>query len=198
MRLLAFLINQFTSRGGRVTQARLTSLEELVGRYDVIVNCCGMGARELLKDERMVPLRGQIIRVRAPWIKMFYLAENNDGTYTYICPASDFVVVGGCKQEGVDDVTYSQSDHDAMWRRACEVMPSLRRATKLGDWMGVRPARTPLRVEAEVMRFPSGEVKVVHNYGHGSDGIALGYGTSAHAVRLVNQLLSGATAQSKL
>ena len=31
--------------------------------YDVIVNCCGMGARQLVKDNTVEPIRGQVLRV---------------------------------------------------------------------------------------------------------------------------------------
>ena len=189
VRLLSYLMTEFKNRGGRVVEKHLHSLQELAGKYDVVVNCCGLGAKQLINDKLMTPIRGQVIRVKAPWITMFYFAENDDGSYVYVIPVPDFVIVGGCKQVGDDDVTFRQSDHDDIWRRACKLFPSLERATQLGDWVGLRPARSPLRVEAEVMQFPVGKLRVVHNYGHGSDGIALSYGTSAHAVRLVKQIL---------
>ena len=189
VRLLSFLTGHFKKRGGTLKQQYLNSLEELVGKYHVVVNCSGLGAKELVGDTRVVPVRGQIIKVEAPWIKTYYYAENNDGSYVYVYPAPDFVVVGGCKQVGDDDLSVRQNEHDDMWQRACEAMPSLEKAKKLGDWVGLRPSRAPLRVEAEVMRFSSGPLRVVHNYGHGGDGIALSYGTSAHAVALVKQLI---------
>ena len=50
----------FTGAGGRVERGRLDSLEdELTAGYDVLVNCTGLGARDLLGDETIEPLRGE-------------------------------------------------------------------------------------------------------------------------------------------
>lgn len=35
----------------------------------MVVNCSGLGAAKLFKDPEMYPVRGHVIRVRAPWIK---------------------------------------------------------------------------------------------------------------------------------
>ena len=43
-------------------------LQELEG-YGMVVNCSGLGAAKLFKDPEMYPVRGHVIRVRAPWIK---------------------------------------------------------------------------------------------------------------------------------
>ena len=31
--------------------------------YDYVINCTGLGARELCSDNRMYPVRGQVLRV---------------------------------------------------------------------------------------------------------------------------------------
>ena len=189
VRLLPFLMTKFKERGGVVVFGHLKSLEELVGKFKFVVNCCGLGAKDLVQDTHMIPVRGQVIKVEAPWIKTYYYAENEDGSCVYVYPAPDFVVVGGCKQFGDDELNPRKTDHDAIWQRACQVFPSLEKATQLGDWVGLRPARYPLRLEFETMEFKSGRLRVVHNYGHGGDGIALSFGTAAHAVTLVKQVL---------
>ena len=38
---------------------------QLAGEFDVVVNCTGLGARELCKDDKVEPARGHILRV---WI----------------------------------------------------------------------------------------------------------------------------------
>ena len=37
--------------------------------FSVVANCTGLGAVRLFGDKEMYPVRGHVIRVRAPWIK---------------------------------------------------------------------------------------------------------------------------------
>ena len=37
--------------------------------YDLIINCSGIGSKELVPDEGVFPIRGQIHMVDAPWIR---------------------------------------------------------------------------------------------------------------------------------
>ena len=38
---------------------------KFAGKFDVVVNCTGLGARELCNDDKIAPVRGHIIRVSA-------------------------------------------------------------------------------------------------------------------------------------
>ena len=59
---------------------------QLAGAYDVIVNCTGMGSRDLCNDLDVVPIKGQVIKVKAPWIKHM-LALNDDCAWpVYMIP----------------------------------------------------------------------------------------------------------------
>ena len=52
----------FTGAGGRIERGHLASLTPgdlgLTSGHDVLVNCSGLGARDLVGDETMQPLRG--------------------------------------------------------------------------------------------------------------------------------------------
>ena len=56
---LSYLMERFRSNGGRIEQHAVGSLDEVRGRCDVVVNCAGLGSRELLGDENVYPIRGQ-------------------------------------------------------------------------------------------------------------------------------------------
>ena len=56
--------------------------------YDLVVNCSGLGAATLFGDTSMFPIRGHVIRVRAPWIKGMYFLDAE----TYIIPNAETVV----------------------------------------------------------------------------------------------------------
>ena len=68
---------QFTGAGGRLVRGRLSSLtsDDLLTSCDVLVNCTGLGARDLAGDQTMQPLRGQVSRVRAPWARKIILDD---------------------------------------------------------------------------------------------------------------------------
>lgn len=67
-------------------QRKLTSLAELAGEgWDVVFNCSGLGAKALLPDQNTYPIRGQIMRVKAPWVNQCVFAHFSDET-AYIIP----------------------------------------------------------------------------------------------------------------
>jgi glycine/D-amino acid oxidase-like deaminating enzyme len=63
----------------------------------VIVNCTGLGSKTLFNDAKMVPIKGQLVRLR-PQLNLQYLLSG-DG---YVFPRSDGVIVGGT-EDCVDD-----------------------------------------------------------------------------------------------
>ncbi|GAB6018623.1 hypothetical protein CHUAL_000305 [Chamberlinius hualienensis] len=118
---LPYLMNKFKSLGGQVIKSKIGSLSELTD-YDVIVNCTGLGAVELVNDTRMVPLRGQVFRVKAPWVKHFYYADLD----TYILPSTDTVVLGGTRQYHSSNLKVDKYDSASIWERSCALIPSLK------------------------------------------------------------------------
>ena len=88
-------MKQFESNGGKVVLRKVDKISEL-SSYTVVVNCAGLGASQLVEDESVEPLRGQVMRVRAPWVKRMVLDDRDDGNY--VIPNTDTVVVGGTHQ----------------------------------------------------------------------------------------------------
>lgn len=150
--------------------------------FDVIVNCTGMSSKTLVKDKSLIPIRGQTIRVYAPWISQFLYADS-----AYIIPAAGgYVTLGGIKQFSNDKTSLDEDDRKWIWSKCLEVCPSLKDATVVSEHVGLRPYRSAIRVEDEVL---SNGRCLVHNYGHGGNGIALSFGTAQEAARLVQKQL---------
>lgn len=71
--------------GGHLRQVpHLPSLEALSqtegaelqpNEVDVVVNAAGLGSRDLVPDPDVAPIRGQILRVEAPWVKQAYFFD---------------------------------------------------------------------------------------------------------------------------
>lgn len=91
-RLLAYFLRRFKNAGGIVRHQKINSFREIGGlgvEFDMVVNCTGLGAAALVVDERdLYPVRGQVTRVKAPWLYQVVLDDNDDGNYVipkYVC-----------------------------------------------------------------------------------------------------------------
>lgn len=160
----------------------------LPDNYDVVVNCSGLGAKTLCNDKLLVPIRGQVVKVRAPWIKTAFYGDYD----TYIIPGFETVTLGGTRQFESYNKNVCKYDTMAIKDRCYKMLPSLKSAKVVSELVGLRPHRNVVRVEPEVLCSSNGySVKVVHNYGHGGYGVTTAPGTAKHAVKLVRNFLIG-------
>lgn len=44
-------------------ERKINSFAEIDHKYDVIINCTGLGAKYLCNDHKLVPMRGQVLKV---------------------------------------------------------------------------------------------------------------------------------------
>jgi glycine/D-amino acid oxidase-like deaminating enzyme len=84
-------------------QQTFGSREEVLNlRERIVVNCLGLGARQVFADTKLVPVRGQLILLR-PQLRLQYLYSG--APQGYIFPRHDKVVVGGTEECCVEDDT---------------------------------------------------------------------------------------------
>lgn len=86
------LLRDFFLAGGKVVVKEFRSREEILALAEtVILNCTGLGARTLFKDERLIPVRGQLeVLLPQPEIDYCYLFGS-----LYMFPRRDGIVLGG-------------------------------------------------------------------------------------------------------
>ncbi|XP_011312690.1 D-aspartate oxidase [Fopius arisanus] len=174
--------NQLEAMSTKFYQRKLYNINELIDEYDVIINCSGLGARELCGDRRMIPIRGQVLKVKAPWLKTFFYGDLD----TYIIPGVD----GSCTLGGsrnFDSTRASPCPHEtrAIHDRCTALVPSLKNAHLIESLVGLRPHRDGgVRVEVEKISNGRRSATVVHNYGHGGYGVCTAPGTASYAIKL--------------
>lgn len=76
--LLPYLYEKLVRSGVRFERKKITSFDDLQ-TFDLIINCSGLGAQQLTGDEKLMPIRGQVIRVKAPWV--FEVQLDDEGNY---------------------------------------------------------------------------------------------------------------------
>jgi D-amino-acid oxidase len=172
---LPWLVGRLNALGGAVERREVASLDELDA--DAVVNCAGLGARELAGDDSLVAVRGQILRVAAPEVREWLLDQSDPQRLVYVVPRIDDVVLGGTADEGAEDRTPDPETTDAIRARCAALIPALRDAPLVGVAVGLRPARPAVRLEAEG--------RVVHCYGHGGAGVTLAWGCAGEVAALL-------------
>jgi D-amino-acid oxidase len=178
---LRYLLERFTSAGGLVKQLVVNSLEEAIGVARTVLNCTGLGARELVGDVQMTPIRGQIVRVRNPGLERCLLDEGNPKGLTYIVSRSEDCILGGTADEGNWDTTPDPEVAAGILRRCTALEPRLVEAEILEHKVGLRPGRPEVRLELKDLAYG---VPCVHNYGHGGSGVTLSWGCADEVARL--------------
>jgi D-amino-acid oxidase len=180
-RYLPYLTERFAAAGGELELRPVTSLAEAGREAPLLANCTGIGARDLVPDPSVRPVRGQHVVVANPGLDTFYLEAPRDATWTAYLPHGDRVVLGGL---AVPDDWNTGPDPAAaagILRRCIAVEPRLAGAEVLAHTAGLRPARPAVRLAAETVDG----VRRVHNYGHGGSGVALSWGTARAATALL-------------
>ncbi len=183
---LDHLLRRFTAAGGTVEERAVSSLDGASAGFRVVVNCAGLGAREISADDSMTPIRGQIVRVSNPGLDNFLLDEDGPDGVTYVIPRTEDCILGGTAEEGEWGTEPDPEIAAAIMRRCTELEPRLAGAEILEHRAGLRPGRPEVRLEAEILE---NGIPCVHNYGHGGSGVTLSWGCAEDAARLVWEAL---------
>lgn len=140
---LASLVERLSGLGGHLHRLWVPSLDYLTSPQctalygsapAAVVNCTGLGSLTLggVKDTGLFPTRGQIVRVRAPWIRSGWTRQvgsldgGEGGSRTYVIPrCNGEVILGGTREEG-DWTPYPRADtaRDIL-QRAKDICPEL-------------------------------------------------------------------------
>jgi D-amino-acid oxidase len=177
---LDYLANRFVGAGGSIAaNTHFTKLEEVDQQFGFVINCAGIGARELIRDTDLEPHRGQVAIV--PRIKdLPYAVVCDDAPLMYAIPRRNDYVLGGTNELSND----LAADSATTTRIVAECTRALKieKPNVFAERVGLRPFRkSGVRVERDQLRDGG---TVVHNYGHGGSGFTLSWGCAEEVFKL--------------
>jgi len=147
---------------------------------DLLVNCAGLGARELAPDPTLLPIRGQVVRATNPGLTRFLIQDDHPTGMAYVIPRLDDLVLGGTADEGATSLDPDPATTAAILRRCADLEPAVASARVLEVKVGLRPGRPSIRLEAERRASRT----IIHNYGHGGAGVTVSWGCAEAVVAL--------------
>lgn len=183
---LRWLVQEIGARGGRIVAREVRSLGDAAGAdVRAVVNCTGLGARRLCADDAVIPVRGQVVRVRNPGLTAFVLDDRDPKLPTYVIPRGADCILGGTAEPGEWDERPDPAVAAAILARCTLLEPRLRGAEVLQHRVGLRPGRAAVRLEIDRLGASGSDIVLVHNYGHGGAGVTLGWGCAGEVVAVL-------------
>jgi glycine/D-amino acid oxidase-like deaminating enzyme len=102
-RFLRAMLQDFHIAGGRVVVRKLADRNQIAALPETLIfNCSGLGARDLVGDAELTPVRGQLA-ILEPQPEVDYATISPGGLYMF--SRADGVVLGGTHDEGAWDTT---------------------------------------------------------------------------------------------
>lgn len=159
----------------------VTDLEAEPG--DVVINCSGLGARELADDALVMPLFGQIVLTSPGDVDLAVTVTDHRDPETifYVIPRRAELVLGGISRPWPPGLP-PERDPDVS-RRILAQAAAL--GIPVGGVLRERVGLRPYRLEVRLERVG----RIVHNYGHGGAGFTLCWGCAEDAASLADQNL---------
>jgi D-amino-acid oxidase len=198
-RYLEYLRRRFLAKGGQIVQRAVERLDEVFAESRVVVNCTGLGARQLVGDRDIHPSRGKVVRIKQRDFHQVLLDDDDRSSMAYVIPRIDDIVLGGTDEEDVTGEGYRGEEYqesaaldpeaEAIVQRCARLWPHLAEVTSadvLKVVTGWRPVRSEVRVEGERV---APERVLLHNYGHGGAGITLSWGCARDVVEQLAAML---------
>jgi D-amino-acid oxidase len=146
---------------------------------DRVINCTGLGARELCGDTALQAIQGQVLITASGDVDLATtITDDRDAEQIfYVIPRRGELVVGGIARPwtgaGLPPVD------DAITERVLRQAASL--GIRIGEIRAVRTGLRPYRPEVRLER----DGRIIHNYGHGGAGFTLCRGCAEDVIALL-------------
>jgi D-amino-acid oxidase len=179
-----YLLEMFKRLGGQLVQRKVKDIQEPSEEYEIVVNCTGLGSRDLFDDEKIYPVRGQTVKVKPNGSELVIADDEGHNGLAYIVPRINDIVLGGTAQVNNLNLEVDPEDTKEILRKCAAVRPEFKNVEIISESVGLRPVRDEIRLEPENL---SGKL-VIHNYGHGGAGFTLSWGCAQNVVEIIEKL----------
>jgi len=143
---LGYLEAEVRRRHGRIVHRSVSSWAEVMASWQdafphepsstetrrAIINCAGLGARELVgrdQDQRdssdglgVHAARGQVVRIASQGFEKVLLNEDDPSRPTYVVPRLHDIILGGTYQEGEEARLVESETHDDILKRCADLL----------------------------------------------------------------------------
>jgi D-amino-acid oxidase len=170
-RYLPYLRRRFH---GLIEQREVRSFAEVGG--EVVVNCTGFGARPLCGDESLQPGYGVTVVTAPVSLGRAIVNTTDPEALMYVIPRERDCVLGGYDRP----FAAAESEVEAIVARCRAAVPAVSSEVRAVRH-GIRPLRPSIRLEEERI----GDVRVIHNYGHGGAGFTVSWGCAFRVARII-------------
>lgn len=177
---LDYLVERLAAAGVPIEVRPIGSLIEATEQSSTVVNCAGVGARELVPDPEVRAVRGEHLVAQNPGVADFFVEEPRSDEWISLFPHGERIVLGGNAREDEWSLDPDPASARAILDRCARVEPRLIDARVIEQQVGLRPVRSVVRVEREQLA----EATIIHNYGHGASGVSLSWGCANAVVAL--------------
>lgn len=182
---LDYLVSRFQKAGGIIKgNFRFERVDDVDPSFDLIINCAGIGARELVRDVDLEPHRGQVAIVpKNDRLQCAIVCD--EAPLMYAIPRTKDCVFGGTNDLS-DNLNADPATTDAIVAE-CSRALAIEKPHVLHERVGLRPFRkSGVRLQKEILR--DGRT-LIHNYGHGGSGFTVSWGCAEEVFRLSHDKL---------
>jgi len=183
--------------------------------HKVVINCCGVGAKELVGDAAVKPLYGTLIKISAntteydlssfsPEDFKVRIDESDTNTLVYTVWHPNVLILGGTtlrygdySSTVIEQIIERCKNYDLHFNRFYEQNgEKLKKGLKYGSKdVRITTAARPSRESGIRFQTEDSEqgVKIIHLYGHGGSGWSLYYGFSLVVTEMVKEFVKEKT-----
>lgn len=184
---LPWLARQITSLAGSFAQKEVECLTDCPLEYEAIVNCTGLGARQLCQDQTLQPLPMQIVQIEPnSTLTRVVFDQSGPNAQAHVVPHLNRVTLGATLGAlGSESLPEDAANSAGILARTANILPGFSAGPEhiTRTISCLRPKRPTPRVELELIEGRT----IVHNYGHDGKGYIVSWAVAAAIVEMLSK-----------